>query len=96
MTVHWDGDKQALIEGRANFTITPDQVRTYYSMYLDHLLSMSQVDKARIAAMGVCASGHYPLLLNSVRKEIAANIVFYGAQRERAPEDVIAEDGLPG
>ena len=95
MTIHWNGDKQALMEGRTNFTITPDQIRTYYSMCLDHLLSMSKVDEARIAAMGVCASGHYPLLLNTVRKEIAANIVFYGAQRDRAPEEVIAELSAP-
>jgi len=95
MTVHWEGDKQALLEGRTNFTITPDQIRAYYAMCLDHLLAMPRVDNARIAAMGVCASGHYPLLLNSVRKEIAANIVFYGAQRDRAPDDVIAQLSAP-
>jgi carboxymethylenebutenolidase len=95
MTMHWDGDKEALLEGRANLTINHDQIRGYYSFCLDHLLELPDVDSARIAAMGVCASGHYPLLLNGARKEIAANIVFYGAQRDRAPDEVIAAISAP-
>ena len=89
MTTHWDGDKQALAEGKASLTITHEQIQGYYSRCLDHLLAMPQVERGRIAAMGVCMSGHYPLLLNSVRGEVAANIVFYGAQKDRTPEDVI-------
>jgi len=95
MTAHWDGDKDALAQGKASLTITHDQIREYYSACLDYLLGMGDVDSTRIAAMGVCMSGHYPLLLNSVRKEVAANIVFYGAQRDRTPEDVIASLSAP-
>jgi carboxymethylenebutenolidase len=95
MTAHWDGDKEALLRGEGSLTITSDQIKGYYSACLDHLLGLSQVDAQRIAAMGVCMSGHYPLLANNARKEIAANIVFYGAQRDRAPEDVFAGLSAP-
>jgi carboxymethylenebutenolidase len=95
MTAHWDGDKEALLEGRVNLTISNDQIVGYYSRCLDHLLAMPDVDHARIVAMGVCMSGHYPLLLNGARSEIAANVVFYGAQRDRAPEEVVAKLTAP-
>lgn len=95
MTHHWDGDKEALLAGKANLTINSEQIQGYYSACLDQLLGMSQVDPAQIAAMGVCMSGHYPLVANSVRKEFAANLVFYGAQRDRAPEELIAQVSAP-
>ena len=39
-----------------------------------YLLEMDEVDRERIAAMGVCQSGAYPLLLNSIRHEVTANL----------------------
>jgi len=81
MASHWDGDKEALNRGDVRLDITDDEVKLYMDQALDHLLSMPQVDGDRIAAMGVCASGGYPLLLNSIRKEIKANIVVYGGQQ---------------
>ena len=95
MTHHWDGDKQALEEGKASLTINHDQIRGYYADCLDHLLGMPQVDRDRVAAMGVCMSGHFPLVANTGRKEFAALVVFYGAQRDRAPEDVIQQLSAP-
>jgi carboxymethylenebutenolidase len=50
---------------------------------LDFLLQDKRVDPSKIAAMGVCQSGAYPLLLNSVRPEIAANVVVYGGATAR-------------
>ena len=43
--------------------------------------------------MGVCKSGGYPLLLNSVRSELAANLMFYGGQTTK--EAVISEVSAP-
>ncbi len=93
MASHWKGDKAALNRGEERLTLTPDQIKYYMGKGLDYLLTQSQVDKTRIAAMGVCQSGDYPLLLNSVRKEVAANLVFYGGVN--IGEEVIANLSAP-
>jgi carboxymethylenebutenolidase len=81
MASHWDGDKAALNRGDIGLTLTEDQVIGYYSASLDYLLASKDVDRSRVAAMGVCQSGGYPLLLNSERKEVCASLVFYGGTR---------------
>ena len=53
---------------------------------LDFLLGHPLVAAERVAVMGVCQSGEYPLVLNSVRHELAANIVVYGGAQKRAWE----------
>ncbi len=78
MASHWSGDKEALGRGDARLALTDDQVKGYMSSSVDYLLRVPEVDRNRIAAMGVCASGGHPHLLNSVRPDLAANIVFYG------------------
>lgn len=93
MASHWDGDKAALNRGEAHLPLTSEQVKFYYSISMDHLQRMPEVDNTRIAAMGVCQSGGYPLLLNSVRDEVAANVIFYGGTR--TPDDVIASCSAP-
>jgi carboxymethylenebutenolidase len=89
MASHWDGDKAALNRGDVRFPLSEEQVKYYYSQSLDFLLTEPRVNGKRIAAMGVCKSGGYPLLLNSVRSEVAANLMFYGGQTTK--EEVISE-----
>jgi carboxymethylenebutenolidase len=93
MASHYTGDKEALNRGDGRLELTDDEIRMYYSISLDHLQRMQQVDSDRLAAMGVCQSGGYPLLLNSVRDEIRANLIFYGGTR--TSEDVIAACNAP-
>jgi carboxymethylenebutenolidase len=93
MASHWDGDKEALNRGDAHLPLTDEQIKFYYSISLDYLLRMPQVDKLRVASMGVCQSGGYPLLLNSVREEVTANLIFYGGSR--TSEDVISSCRAP-
>jgi carboxymethylenebutenolidase len=93
MASHWDGDKEALNRGDIGLTLTDDQVQYYYNLSLDYLLAMDSVDGTRIAAMGVCQSGGYPLLLNSIRPEVTANLVIYGGTR--TPTDVLARCTAP-
>lgn len=93
MASHWDGDKVALNAGDEHLTLTDEQVKFYYSLSLDHLLRMPDVDSGRVMAMGVCQSGGYPLLLNSVRPEVTANLIFYGGQG--TSEDIIARCNAP-
>ncbi len=93
MASHWDGDKEALNRGDIGLTLTDEEVRFYYSASLDYLQTLPEVDNARIAAMGVCQSGGYPMLLNSIRGDICANLVFYGGTG--TPEDVLARCTAP-
>ncbi|MFN0074725.1 MAG: dienelactone hydrolase family protein [Chloroflexota bacterium] len=93
MASHWEGDKEALNRGDIGLTLTDDQVRYYYGLCLDYLLEASGVDSACIASMGVCQSGGYPLLLNSIRPEVCASLVIYGGSR--TPEEVIAACTAP-
>lgn len=93
MASHWDGDKEALTRGDARLTLTDDQIKAYMAESVDYLQGLPEVDAKRVAAMGVCASGGYPHLLNSVRPDVAANIVFYGGTDAR--DEVVQELTAP-
>ncbi|HZS02527.1 MAG TPA: dienelactone hydrolase family protein [Chloroflexota bacterium] len=105
MFSRWDGDKAALNRGDIQVPLSDADVRAYMGDSVDYLHTLREVDPARIAAMGVCQSGDYPLVLNSVRPEIAANVVVYGAAQpsmwelsERRPEpyeDILARITAP-
>jgi carboxymethylenebutenolidase len=105
MFSRWDGDKAALNRGDVQVPLSDADVRSYMGDSVDYLRTLREVAPARIAAMGVCQSGDYPLLLNSVRPEIAANVVVYGAAQptmweisERRPEpydDILARITAP-
>ena len=90
---HWKGDREALRRGDARVRLADDEITSYLSRSLDFLLAHPQVDRGRIAAMGVCQSGGYPLLLNSVRQEVRANLVVYGGVE--TGEDVIERITAP-
>ena len=79
----WEGDKEALNRGDIQVKITDEDIESYFSDSLDYLLAHPQVDPDRIAVMGVCQSGAYPLVFNSVRGGVAANIVVYGGAQAR-------------
>lgn len=74
----WEGDKEALNRGDIQVPINDDDIKDYMSAGLDYLLTRPDVDPKRIVAMGVCQSGSYPLIANSVRSEYSANVVVYG------------------
>jgi carboxymethylenebutenolidase len=74
----WECDKAKLNRGEVQVPISDDDIKSYMSDGLDFLLKHPKVDPSRIAAMGVCQSGSFPLLLNSIRSEVIANIVIYG------------------
>ena len=105
MFSRWDGDKAALNRGDVQVPLSDADVRAYMGDSVDYLRTLREVDPTRIAAMGVCQSGDYPLVLNSVRPEIAANVVVYGAAQpsmwelsERRPEpyeDILAHITAP-
>lgn len=81
MASHWDGDKEALNRGDVGLTLTNDEIKGYMAGSLDFLAKAPNVDPARLVGMGVCQSGEYPHLLNSVRPNLAACVAFYGGHR---------------
>ena len=74
----WDGDKAKLNRGEVQVPISDDDIKSYMSDGLDFLLNHPKADPSCVAAMGVCQSGSFPLLLNSIRSEVIANVVVYG------------------
>jgi carboxymethylenebutenolidase len=101
----WPGDKAALNRGEFMVPLGDKDIKSYGNDSLDYLLQHPRVDARRITAMGVCQSGDYPLVLNSVRHELAANVVVYGGaqqtvwevneQREEPYEDILARISAP-
>jgi carboxymethylenebutenolidase len=82
MFSRWDGDKAALNRGDIQVPLSYADIRAYMGDSVDYLRTLPLVIATQVAAMGVCQSGSYPLILNSVRSDISANIVVYGgAQR---------------
>jgi carboxymethylenebutenolidase len=82
MFSRWDGDIEALNRGDIAVPIHDNEIRSYMGDSLDYLLGLPEIDGRRVAAMGVCMSGEYPLVLNSVRTEVAANVVVYGGAQD--------------
>ena len=82
MFSRWEGDKEALNRGEIRHSLTDDDLKSYMSESVDYLLNDPRVDRNRLVGMGVCQSGSYPLLVNSFRPEISANVVVYGAAQK--------------
>ena len=86
MFSRWEGDKEALERGDITVPLPDEDIISYMGDSLDFLLDHPLVAPERVAVMGVCQSGEYPLVLNSVRHELAATIVVYGGAQKRAWE----------
>jgi carboxymethylenebutenolidase len=64
--------------------VLPDpEVAAVIDAALDFLKVHPRVSSARIALMGVCQSGRYPVVVGSRRRDLAALVVLYGASQQR-------------
>jgi len=79
----WGGDKEALRRGEVRVELTDDEVAGMIGDALELLKRHPRVDPARIALIGVCQSGRYPIVVASERSELAACVVLYGAAQQR-------------
>lgn len=86
MYSRWEGDKAALERGDISVPLSDEDIISYMGASVDYLREHPQVLPERVAVMGVCQSGEYPLVLNSTRHDIAANIVVYGGAQPRTWE----------
>jgi carboxymethylenebutenolidase len=79
----WRGDWQALKRGEARAVLPDPEVAAVIDAALDFLKTHPRVAPSRIALMGVCQSGRYPIVVGSRRRDLAACVVFYGASQQR-------------
>jgi carboxymethylenebutenolidase len=75
----WQGDPEALRKGTARVTLPDDEV----AAVIDRAIDFVKTRARRIALMGVCQSGRYPIVVGSRRNDLAACIVFYGGAQQR-------------
>jgi carboxymethylenebutenolidase len=75
----WNGDHDALRRGEVRVTLPDDEVASV----IDRAIDFVKPRAARIALMGVCQSGRYPIVVGSRRRDLAACIVFYGGAQQR-------------
>src|SRR5579864_8651945 len=80
---HWEGDRQALTRGDIGVTLPDEEVGGVVHASLDFLKTHERVDPRKLAVMGVCQSGRYPIVVGSQRPDLAAMIVFYGAAQDK-------------
>jgi len=98
----WQGDHEALRRGDIRVTLPDDEVRAIVEAGLDFLKQRT----AKVALMGVCQSGRYPIVVGSRRPDVNALVVFYGAaqasdwrltpDQPRPMADMIAATSAPG
>lgn len=88
----WHGDRQALERGDERVTLPDDEVAGVIDAALDFLEANPRVGAGKIALMGVCQSGRYPIVVASRRRDVAACVVLYGAAQ---PRDWQASDLQP-
>jgi len=75
----WPGDREALRRGEARVTLPDDEV----AAVIDRAIDFVKPRATRIALMGVCQSGRYPIVVASRRGDLAACVIFYGGAQER-------------
>ena len=79
----WRGDEAALRAGRARVVLPDPEVAAVIDAALDFLKGHPRVAPERIALMGVCQSGRYPIVIGSRRRDLAAFVVLYGGSQQR-------------
>ena len=79
----WQGDRETLRRGAVRVVLPDTEVAAVIDQGLDFLKAHPRVTASRIALMGVCQSGRYPIVVGSRRRDLAACVVFYGASQQR-------------
>src|SRR6266853_703960 len=79
----WKGDEAALRSGKERAVLPDPEVAAMIDAALDFLKGHPRVAPERIALMGVCQSGRYPIVVGSRRRDLAALVVFYGGSQQR-------------
>ena len=79
----WKGNEEDLRSGKARVVLPDPEVAAVIGAALDFLKRHPRVAPGRVALMGVCQSGRYPIVVGSRRRDLAALVVLYGASQPR-------------
>jgi len=72
-------DQERLARGEIQVPLPDPQVLDDLNASIDYLRDVPEADLGRLAVMGVCLSGRWPLVVAAHRTDLAAAVVFYGA-----------------
>lgn len=78
----WEGDPAALAQGEIRAAMPDDRCVATIDAWVDWLKNDGGLDSSRVAVMGICQSGRYPLVVASRRHDLGALVVFYGAAKD--------------
>jgi len=78
----WRGDSAALKRGDIRVVLPDEEVGAVVNGALDYLKAHQRVDAGKLAVMGVCQSGRYPIVVGSQRRDLAGLVIFYGAAQD--------------
>src|SRR5262249_41621759 len=66
----WQGDRAALARGEARAALPDGEVAAVVDAAVDFIKKHPRVAPERIAVMGVCQSGRYPIVVGSRRRDL--------------------------
>jgi carboxymethylenebutenolidase len=72
-------DQERLARGEIQVPLPDPQVLDDMNASIAHLQDVPQADLGRLAVMGVCLSGRWPIVAAANRSDVGAAVVFYGA-----------------
>ena len=78
----WQGDKEALKRGDVHAKLPDEEIGVVVNGGLDYLKAHPRVESGKLAVMGVCQSGRYPISIGSERHDLSALVIFYGAAQD--------------
>jgi carboxymethylenebutenolidase len=78
-----ESDQEAVGRGEKRVPVSDGQACADMAVAVDALAEVPGADVTRLAVMGVCATGRYPLVLAGRGVDVAACVVFYGGVESR-------------
>jgi carboxymethylenebutenolidase len=78
----WEGDKEALKRGDVHAKLADEEIGFVVNGGLDFLKAHARVDGGKLAVMGVCQSGRYPITIGCERHDLSGLVIFYGGAQD--------------
>lgn len=72
-----------LPEGARRPALGDEEIRIHLDAAMDYARTAPGTDPERIAIMGVCLSGRYPIVVDAYRDDLAAGVLLYGGAQPR-------------
>lgn len=79
----WEGDKVALAAGDLSVDLEDSVVIRHLGAAIKYTLDHLDANPSRVAVVGVCLSGSYPLLAASIYPELSAAVILYGGASDK-------------